>query len=67
MGDPPHTIVQLLREMRAENAAQHQQCINKLETIQQRLDSFELAQLADRRAFLNPRSDAICSSDAICR
>ena len=43
-------IVPLLREMRAENAARHEQSLEKFAAIERRLDKIESAQLSFRQA-----------------
>jgi hypothetical protein len=48
--DPVDMIVPLLREMRAENAARHEQSLEKFTAIEQRLDKIEAAQLSFRQA-----------------
>jgi hypothetical protein len=50
MADPIDMILPLLREMRAENAARHEQSLEKFAAIEQRLDKIEAAQLSFRQA-----------------
>jgi hypothetical protein len=50
MADPADMVVPLLREMRAENAARHEQSLEKFAAIEQRLDKIEAAQLSFRHA-----------------
>lgn len=50
MTDPADMIVPLLREMRAENAARHEQSLERFTAIERRLDKIETAQLSFRQA-----------------
>ena len=45
MTDAIDMILPMLREMRAENAARHEQSLKKFTSIEQRLDKLEAAQL----------------------
>jgi hypothetical protein len=50
MAEPEDMILPLLREMRAENAARHDQTQEKFTSIERRLDKIEAAQLSFRQA-----------------
>jgi polyhydroxyalkanoate synthesis regulator phasin len=50
MAEPADMIVPLLREMRAENAARHEQSLERFAAIERRLDRIESAQLSFRQA-----------------
>jgi hypothetical protein len=50
MAEPEDMILPLLREMRAENAARHDQTLEKFTSIERRLDKIESAQLSFRQA-----------------
>jgi hypothetical protein len=50
MADPVDMIVPPFCEMRAENAARHEQSIEKSSAIERRLDKIEAAQLSFRQA-----------------
>jgi hypothetical protein len=50
MTDAIDMILPMLREMRAENAARHEQSLEKFTSIEQRLDKLEAAQLSFRQA-----------------
>jgi hypothetical protein len=46
MADAADTIIPLLREMRAENAALHEEMLNELELIERRLRCLEETQVS---------------------
>jgi hypothetical protein len=50
MAEPEDMILPMLREMRAENAARHDQTLEKFTSIERRLDKIESAQLSFRQA-----------------
>ena len=50
MAEPADMIMPMLREMRAENAARHEQSLERFTAIEQRLDKIEAAQLSFRHA-----------------
>jgi hypothetical protein len=49
MAEPEDMILPLLREMRAENAARHDQTLEKFTSIERRLDKIEATQEWERR------------------
>lgn len=50
MADPEDMILPLLRDMRAENSARHDQTLEKFTAIEKRLDKIEQAQVTYRQA-----------------
>jgi hypothetical protein len=50
MAEPEDMILPLLREMRAENSARHDQSLEKFTAIEKRLDKIEAAQPSFRQA-----------------
>ena len=52
MAEPENMIIPLLRELRAENAARHEQTLEKFQSIEKRLDKIEQAQVSFRQALM---------------
>ncbi len=50
MAEPEDMILPMLREMRAENAARHDQSLEKFASIESRLDKIGAARLSFRQA-----------------